>query len=351
MKIAIPHSKPTIDSTDVKTVAAVIKSGYLTQGVKVAEFEKKLARYIGVRGAVTVSSGTAALHLALLTLEIKKGDEVIAPTYVCTAILNAINYTGARIRLVDVNPEDGNISVKEVKKKITRKTKAIIVPHMFGMPADIYELVKLGIPIIEDCAQAIGATYKNKKVGNFGVLSIFSFYATKMLTTGEGGAVVSNNLSLLNKIKDLREYDHKNDYQIRFNYKMTDIQAVLGINQLAKLKTFIAKRRKIAAQYNKELSHCDFELPVTRKDKKGVCFRYVIKVKRGQSRYFKYFKREGIICARPLYKPLHRYLRLKGFPVAERLTKESISIPIYPSLTSSQVASIIQKTKGLSQVR
>jgi dTDP-4-amino-4,6-dideoxygalactose transaminase len=162
----ISHSRPLLSDSDIKAVISVLKSGQLSQGQKVREFEKKLS--------VAVSSGSAALHLALLALDIKKNDEVIIPSFVCSAVLNSVNYTGAAPVLVDIDPLTFNMSVEATKRAITRKTKAIIVPHMFGCPAEIDKLSELGIPVIEDCAQSIGANFKGQRAGSFGLLSVFS---------------------------------------------------------------------------------------------------------------------------------------------------------------------------------
>lgn len=287
-----------------------------------------------MKGGVAVNSGTSALHICLLALGIKKGDEVILPTYICTAPLNAIYYSNATPVVVDINWKDLNISISEVKKKLTSKTKAIIVPHIFGTPAGIDEFLALGIPVIEDCAHSIGAKYKGKRVGSLGLLSIFSFYATKMLTTGEGGMVLSNNEKLLSKIRDMRDYDEKDNFRLRFNYKMTDIEAVLGLSQLKKLPEFIKKRKEIAEKYNKIFSgnfNTFFNL------KESVFYRYIIEIKGNAETYINRLKNKGVECRKPVYKPLHQYLGLKGFPVAEKIHQSTISIPIYPSLTDKEM--------------
>ena len=218
----------------------------MVQGKKVLEFEAKVSRYLGVKAGVAVNSGTSALHLALLALNIGPGDEVMVPSFVCSALLNAVSYTGASARIVDVKADDFNISPVEVKKKLNKKVKAIIVPHMFGYPADLKELLSFGVPVIEDCAQSIGADYRGRKAGSFGVLSICSFYATKVMTTGEGGMVLSNQTKILDRIRDLRQYDHALNFQTRYNYKMTDFQAALGLSQLQRLPEFIKRRKQIA---------------------------------------------------------------------------------------------------------
>lgn len=355
----ITHSRPTLNKTDYKAIMKVMDSGFIVQGEKVKEFEKVLASYIGVKGGVATSSGTSALHLALIALGIKEGDEVILPTYVCTAPLNAIYYTGAKPVIVDITGDGFNLSIPEVKKRLTEKTKAIIVPHMFGHPVDMDEIVNIGVPVIEDCAHSIGAGYKKteyqsirvseyqsiraseyQKVGSFGALSIFSFYATKMLASGEGGMVLSNDKKLLSRIKDIRDYDEKDKFKLRFNYKMTDMEAALGLNQLKKLPLFIKRRKDIAEKYNNAFSGCSFTTPSICKGR--VFYRYVIRVEGNVEIYITGMRDKGIECKKPVYKPIHQYFGLKEFPVAEKVHKSAISIPIYPSLTDEEVNFIIK---------
>jgi dTDP-4-amino-4,6-dideoxygalactose transaminase len=337
----IPHSKPTITPSDSHAVARIVTSGMIAQGECVAAFERAVARYIDVKDGVATSSGTAALHLALLALGVGKGDNVLIPTYVCTALLNAVKYTGATPRLVDVNWCDGNISAREAKKRLTKRTKAIIVPYVFGMIANLPELKKLGVPIIEDLAQSIGARFNGRRVGTFGDLAICSFYATKMMTTGEGGMVLSNKPALLAKVRDLRDYDNKSSFALRFNYKMTDFQAALGIEQVKKLNSFIKRRREIARLYDNGFKELNVELPRRREGRQAVYFRYVIKVPGRAAGIIKKLKTQGIHVAAPVFKPLHSYLGLKGCPVADKLMKHAISLPIYPSLTNKKVKKII----------
>lgn len=336
MKMHIPHSRPTLNSHDADLVDRVVHSGYVSEGPQVLEFERAFARYQGQKGAVAVHSGTAALHLALVALGVGKGDEVIIPSYVCTALLNAVLYVQARPRVVDVHFEDGNISTEAIQKNITKKVKALIVPHMFGQPADIADLMGFGVPVVEDCAQAIGASYENKKVGNFGAAAVFSFYATKMMTTGEGGMVTSGQGGVLNRVRDEHNYDHKKEYHIRYNYKMTDIQAALGRAQLERLPKMIHHRRQIADHYTAAFSSAKIQLPPRVKGKDPVFFRYVIKVPHNRERIIRYLKTKGIGAAAPVFNPIHVYLKKKGFPHTERLMREAVSIPIYPSLTDRE---------------
>ena len=342
----IPHSRPTIDETDILAVSSILKSGNIAQGDMVENFERELAGYIGVKGGVAASSGTAALHLALIALDINGKDAVALPSYVCTAVLNAVNYVGASPLLIDIHPDTFNMDVEDLKRKLTPRVKAVIVPHAFGLAADLEEIIALGIPVIEDCAQSIGAAYKNKMAGSFGSISIFSFYATKVITTGEGGMVVSNSEELLRKIRDLRDYDNKENYITRYNYKMTDFQASLGLSQLKRLNTFIEIRRSIAQKYhNKFKNICS--LPVNHsKDSKHIYYRYTVKLRCDVESFLKLSKEKGINCERPVFKPLHRYLNLSGFPNTEHVWEKAVSLPIYPTLTEKSMNTIIGFVKN-----
>jgi perosamine synthetase len=338
----IPHSRPTITPRDIKAVSRILETGQLAQGQKVSDFEAKMSRYVGVKTGVATNSGTSALHLALLALDIGKNDEVIVPSYVCSALLNAISYAGAKAKIVDVKEEDFNISPPEVRKQLSQKVKAIIVPHMFGYPADLKELLKLGVPIIEDCAQSIGAKYMERMTGTFGVISILSFYATKVMTTGEGGMVLSNHVKLLDRIRDLREYDNALNLKTRYNYKMTDFQAALGLSQLEQLPQLIQRRKQIARIYDHTFANIS-EIPRQENNRDSIYFRYVIKVKKAKL-LIKQLNKQGIGASAPVFKPLHHYV--KGFkcPIAEKLMDQCVSIPIYPKLTDIEVRQICQKT-------
>lgn len=341
----IPHNKPTIEKDDIESITDVLNSRWIAPGEKVKEFEYELAKYISNGDqAVAVNSGTAALHLALLALGIKKGDEIILPTYVCTAVLNAINYTGAFPILADINPYDFNISYKDTKSKITNKTKAIIVPHMYGIPADIDKFLELDVPIIEDCAQSIGAKFNGLKVGTFGDISIFSFFASKLLTTGNGGAVYSKNNELIDLVYDLVDFDCRPTYKTRYNYRMSDLQSKLGLSQLKKLDKFIKRRKEIAEEYNKIIEKkSDCFIVKIPKIKENVWYRYII-ISERKTNIKEEFLKEDIKVINPLEKweLLHNYLHLNknNFLNAEKITYKTISIPIYPSLTDEEIIKI-----------
>ena len=327
----IPHSQPLLGEAEIKKASAVIASGRISQGRVVSEFETLFADCIGVRHAVAVSSGTAALHLTLAAMGINVGDQVIVPSYVCCALLNAVAYVGAQAVLADIDPESFNIDVTDVKKRITDRTRVIIVPHMFGRAADLKALLDLEVPIIEDCAQATGAMVGGKVLGTFGQAAIFSFYATKVMTTGEGGMVVTASDRLYRQLLDLREYDHKDAYRVRFNYKMTDLQAAVGICQLERLADFIHRRRELAARYRQALSGLPIQLPEAGGG--HIFFRYVIDTGQEVTPLIEALRRRGITGARPVYKPLHHYLNQPGYPGAERAWQAALSIPLYPALS------------------
>jgi perosamine synthetase len=337
--IKIPHSKPTLGSEEIQAVSSVISSGYVAEGAQVQKFEQSFADYLNIRHAVATNSGTSALHLALLALGVGPGDEVIIPSYVCCALLNAVNYTGATPILADIYADTYNLDAADVKKRLSSRTRAIIVPHLFGLAADLDSLLALGIPLIEDCAQAVGAEYARRPVGTFGVAAIFSFYATKVMTTGEGGMVVSDSRDITDRIRDLKSYDQKDEYNIRFNYKMTDVQAALGLAQLKRLESFIRRRRGIANQYSGSFKALGLNLPPD--DPGHIFFRYVLGLKTNSSSWIQALARQGIGCDRPVFMPLHRQNKQMGCPASEKAWENSLSIPIYPSLTDGEVAKVI----------
>lgn len=341
----IPHSRPTIDEKDIEAVAGVIRSGQIAQGPRVEEFEKTMASYIGVKGAVALSSGTAGLHLSLLCLGIKKGDDVIIPSYTCSALLDAVMATGAVPRLADIETETYNMDPNIVEgylkgKKKKEKVKAIILVHTFGRPGDIeaflYISRKYNIPIIEDSAQALGATYKGRRVGSYGHISIISFYATKVITTGEGGMILSDSKDIIKKAGDLREYDKKDRFKLRYNYKMTDMAAALGLSQLKRLPSFLNRREEIAFIYETALKR---RVTGGEKKEKRIYYRYVLET-RHLKRLMGLMEKEGISCRRPIFRPLHYYTGEKGYPNTQRAWERLISIPIYPGLTDKEVRKI-----------
>ena len=346
----IPHSKPSIDQSDINAVSNVLRSGRIAQGEKVKEFENALARYIGKRHGVAVSSGTSALHLALLSLGIGKGGEVIMPSYVCGAPYFATLHSGATPKIADIDISNYNICAATVEPHISPRTEAIIVPHMFGTPADLDPLLEHEIPIIEDCAQSLGAEYKSKKVGSLGELSVFSFYATKMITTGEGGMILTDDEEQYARLVELRDYDKKTLTPIKYNYKMTDLQASLGLNQLSKLPKFLEQRRHIASTYNRAFSENGIKLPSTRPENTCAFYRYVVMLEELESTREK-AGREGIVCERPVFKPLHSNLQGFACPNADTAYDHGLSIPLYPSLSEEEIDHIATRLRTIMETR
>ena len=232
-----------------------------------------------------------------------------------------------------------------IRDKISSRSKVIIAPHLFGMACDIEERLNkasmYGIRVIEDCAQAIGADFKGRKAGSFGLLTVFSFYATKVLACGEGGMVLSDSEDLISKVKNLRDYDNRDDYILRYNYKMTDIQASLGLSQLSSLEEFVDMRREIAIRYFKEFKDCNFSLPVWKEGKEHIYYRFVVKAKENVSSYLEKSQEKKVMCRRPVYIPLHVYLNLSGFPNTNEAWQHAVSIPLYPSLIESEIKRVV----------
>lgn len=341
---SIPHNKPSLDNREAEAVKRVLKSGWLVQGKEAEKLEFNMKKLTQTKYAVAVNSGVSALHLSLLALGVGKQDEVILPTYTCTALLNAINYTGAKPVLVDIEKNGFNVDPKRIKNSIEKNTKAIIVPHTFGFPANIDQIKKLGIPVIEDCAQALGSYYKGKPVGSFGDLSIFSFYTTKMIAAGQGGMVMTNNKKYFDAVNDLINYDQRKGYIVRYNYQLTDVAAAIANVQLIKLGSFIKRRRYIASRYQKVLDKKEaINYWPKVNDRESNHYRFILKFAQKSSRDAtkKKLKEKGITSIVPIahYQLLHNYLKLKDrdFVNAEKMALATLSLPIFPALTDEQV--------------
>ena len=324
----IPHSRPLIGKDDLRAVEAVLRTGHLAQGEKVAEFEASMSSRLSQRAGVAVSSGTAALHLALLGVGVRPGDAVAMPSYACAALLHAAEHAGAKPVFVDIADRDYNLDPEDLRRRgaaLTSRLGAVVVPHTFGRVCDlsaVREAAGDGVPIVEDCAHALG----DPGIGR-GDLLVCSFYATKMMTTGEGGMVLGNNEALVEDIRDLRQYDGKLRHRIRFNYKMTDVAAALGLSQLRKLSGFVARRRDLSRRYGRE---------------ERTCFRFVVSVA-DPTATVQEFEAQGIHARRPVFMPLHRYIGVpdEDFPVTTRATDTYMSIPLYPALTEPEVERIL----------
>ena len=332
----IPHARPSITDDDAERVARVVRSGQLAQGPEVAAFERELAARLGVQDAAAVASGSAALELALIALGVGAGDEVLIPTYVCDALHHAVQRVGAAPVLVDADPDTQSLSAKDALARRTRRTRAVIVPHAFGLTADLEPFAALEVPVIEDCAQALGAELdRGNPAGSGGALAVCSFYATKMIAAGEGGAVVGPS-GLIARVRDVRDYDERETLAPRTNAKLTDMAAALGRGQLARLDAFVARRRAIAARYRALLGGVKARLPVDA-GARHVYHRFVLGLDRDPAAVARALGERGVATRRPVFRPAHRAHGLDGFPEADRLWAESLSIPCYPALTDDEV--------------
>ena len=340
----IPHSKPTLGIEERNAVAEVIRSGNIAQGEKVAEFEQAMAEYIGRIYAVAVSSGFAALHLALLAASEK---HVLIPSYSCKALYHAAQAANKLISLID---EKESISILRVDRPNHRYGS--IVPHTFGF-TNLNIIHCNDVPIIEDCATAIGGMHDGKMLGSFGEISVFSFYATKMITTGEGGMVLTDDFEISEKVRCLRDYtiDDVDDGFIgpRFNYKMTDMAAAMGLVQLGRLPEFLEIRYNLSCFYDRLLRKREDIKTNLHYDgiigNRPAFHRYIVRLKNHvPDTVIAKMKRRGIACGYGVKQPLHRILKLdpKDFPDAEKLANEVISLPLYPSLSMEDVKYIVK---------
>ena len=355
----IPIAKPWIDDEEIKAVEEVLRSGMLAMGEWVERFEKKFADYIGVKHAVAVSNGTQALILALEAIGIE-GKEVLVPSFTFISTATSVIRAGGKPVFVDVDPKTFNIDVEDVRRKITEKTIGIIPVHLFGQPADLDGLLELaedkGLFVLEDACQAHGAEWKGKKVGGFGLAAAFSFYPTKNMTTGEGGMVTTNDEELAEKIRMLRNHGQRERYlhvELGWNYRMTNLQAAIGLVQLKKLDRAIELRRKNARFYDEALQGIEgIETPYVRPGVKHVYHQYTLKVDNREELLEK-FRRAGVgygiyyprgIHQQPIMKKLGFTAKL---PVTESLVERVVSIPVYPQLTEEERQKIVDVIKGL----
>lgn len=367
----IPYGHQSIDKKDISSVLKTLRSDFLTQGPKIKEFEDALSRYTGAKYAVAVSSGTAALHIACLAIDLKEGNEVITSPITFTASANCILYCQGKAIFVDVEKDTANIDSQEIRRKINQKTKAIISVHFSGHPCDleaIYRIAKkYNLMIIEDAAHALGAKYKGLKIGSckYSDMAIFSFHPIKSITTGEGGAVLTNNKTLYKRLLTLRNHgivkgNLSKDYgpwyyemqELGFNYRITDLQAALGISQLAKLNNFIQKRREIAQIYNRAFRNNPyFDIPEEKEYAYSSYHLYPIRLKgkfnNKRKKIFLRMRKNGLgvqVHYLPVY--LHPFYKRLGYksglcPQAEDYYAREISIPIFPALKKKQIKFVI----------
>jgi perosamine synthetase len=364
----IKLSKPDILQDDINNMVTSIKSGDLVQGKFVSLFENQIRKYLGIKYAALVSSGTAALHLSLLALNINNGDEIIAPAFTFPATTNVIELVGARTVLVDINLSDFCINVDQIEAKITKKTKAILIVHEFGQPADMSRLMKLAskysLQVIEDAACAFGAEYNNQKVGTFGNIGCFSLHPRKAITTGEGGIIVTNNQRLAKKIEALRNHgistrNGKIDFTYAgLNYRLTDFQAALGINQLKRLDKNFGYRKEIMTLYNLGFKKNNLlTIPKLSKNRKHALQSYhlLINQKINRNLLIKKLKAQGIetnygayaIHMLSYYRNKYHY-KATDFKCALFAYKRGLVLPIGSHLTSKDIKYVIKAINQFS---
>lgn len=336
----IPHSRPWITLEDRRAVNEVLRSGLLAQGDVVKRLEQRVAKFVQVFEGVAVGSGTAAIELVLRAMRLPKNAEVVIPTYVCRNVLEAVLAAGATPVLCDVGA-DWTITRGSVSPYISRRSAAIIAVHTFGIPADVNDLKAFGIPVIEDACQALGAHIAGRPVGSMGLAGVFSFHGTKCITSGEGGIIVTDNPELLKNMRQLRDGGAIGKKWTRLASPMSDIQAGLAMSQLRRYPQFLARRAHIARRYRFKL----FDTPVTVPDVTNgrIYFRFPVRSPEGFQAVQEIFARMGVTIRRGVDALLHRELGKKReeYRMSERLFQETISLPIYPSLSRAEQDRVI----------
>ncbi len=338
----IPHSRPFIDKSDIDAVASVMENGMLAHGPSVVAFERDMAACTGLASAVALSSGTAALYTVLAAMGIGAGDRIVIPSYVCSSLLYAVRMTGAEPVVADTGVDDRHMDADSVRRVLTTSVKAIVFPHLFGSAIDISGIVALGVPVIEDCALSLGASLNGVMTGNLGsAAAVFSFYATKVIASGEGGMAASNDTRLIERIRDIAHYADKSGDILRFNFAMSDMAAALGSSQLKKLDRMIERRRSLASLYTESLRGTTLSLPFERTGERGIFYRYVVRTGHVEALRDGLRKR-GVAAERPVHMPLSRYPGIDAVcPHAEEAWRTSLSLPLYPGLSDTEAGTVI----------
>jgi perosamine synthetase len=370
----ISIAKPYLTKEEAQAAYDTILTGWITQGPKVAEFEAKFAEYTGAKYAVAVSNCTTALHLAMVVAGVKEGDEVICPSMSYIATANSIKYVGARPVFAEIDPTTYNLDVEDAERKITKKTKAILLVHQIGMPADINAFQKLAdkynLKLIEDAACAAGSSYYGKKIGSHSELVCFSFHPRKVISTGDGGMITTNREDYYQRLKLLRQHGMSVNDRVRhesskvifedhvevgYNYRMTDIQAAVGIKQLEKLDWIVEERRKIARQYHEAFSDIDcIQLPVEPEGYFSNYQSYSILLKEdcpiSRNDLMQKMLDEGIATRRGIMTA-HRETAYQAecaglsLPVSENAADNSIILPLFVPMEQADIEKVIESFK------
>jgi perosamine synthetase len=367
-RMRLPVAEPSLGERELLYITECVLTGWVSSAGKfVTRFEEKFAEFCGTRYAVATSNGTAALHLALLALGIGPGDEVIVPTLTFIATANAVTYTGAQPVFVDSEPETWNIDPSLIEGAITPRTKAIIPVHLYGHPANMDPILEVAachsLAVVEDAAEAHGARYKGSRVGGIGDIGIFSFYGNKIITTGEGGIVVTDRADLAGKIRMLRDHGMSPERRywhpiLGYNYRMTNLQAALGVAQMEQVNVILRRKRQIAETYDRGLCHiCGLTLPPRTKWTESVFWLYTVLIDKqdlgiGRDALMDHLRTQGIET-RPVFPHVHQqpiYDIGQALPVAERLSTTGLSLPSTPSLQEIEVERVVQALDNLSML-
>lgn len=354
----IPVAEPMLDNKELEYATDAIKSGWISsKGSYIKKFEEKFAEYCGSNYAVSCNNGTSALHLALLALGIKRGDEVILPTFTYIATANAIRYVGAKPIFVDTKKEDWNINPKKIESKITPKTKAILCVHLYGVPCDMNQIMDISkrknIFVVEDCAEAHGAKYFGKKVGSIGDIGCFSFFGNKIITTGEGGMCVTNRKDLVDKMELFRNQGMSKERrywhdEVGYNYRMTNIQAAIGLAQLEKIEHFLNIRKEHEDLYKKFLGNLkEIEFYKEKENINTVPWMHSILVNKRDELIN--FLKKRLIETRPFFFPVHTmppYLTKENFPNSEIFSQRGINLPSSTNLSEKDIQRVCEDIKS-----
>lgn len=370
----IPYGRQTVEEDDIQAVIEVLRSDWLTTGPTVERFENALAERVGARFAVTFNSGTAALHAAYFAAGVGPGDEVVTSPLTFAATANAALYLGARPVFVDVQEDTGNLDPEQVRRVLTARTKVIAPVDFAGHPADLDELKEIareaGAVLVEDACHALGAVYRGRPVGSIADMTVFSFHPVKHITTGEGGAVVTDNPTYYERLRLFRNHGITRDatrltresegpwyYEMQvlgYNYRLSDIAAALGFSQLRKLDRFLQRRREIAARYDELLKGLPLQTPVPRSDVVPAWHLYVVRLIEPERRraVVEGLHRLGIgvqVHYIPVYRhPYYRKMSSGVYcPVAERIYAASMSLPIYPQLSDADIERTVAALRAL----
>lgn len=375
----IPYGQQWIDDEDLAAVTEVLRSDWLTQGPRVAEFEARIAEYCGATYGVAVSSGTAALHAAIVAAGIGPGDDVLTSPLSFVASAHCIAYQGATPRFVDVEPRGCHLDARELPARITARTKAIIPVDYAGHPADLDEINAIarthGLVVIEDAAHSLGAEYRGRKIGTQSDLTVLSFHPVKLITTGEGGMVLTNRRDIYERLVRFRSHGIVRpsgseaasvwSYEVRdlgYNYRLSDVHCALGLSQLKKIEFFLQRRREIAAAYDKAFKDMEGVCPLAQKSSVASSYHlYVVlidfdRIGKGRPEVIHELRRRGV-GSQVHYIPihLHPYYRERfghqpgDFPHAERFYAQALSLPLYPKMSDMDVQRVIEAVSDVVQ--